>query len=49
VLKIAENESGVKISTTDKSTYDGHILVGADGAYSAVRQRMYETLRRQTT
>lgn len=45
VLKIAETESGVNISTTDKSTYDGDILVGADGAYSAVRQRMYETLK----
>ncbi|OAQ33088.1 FAD/NAD(P)-binding domain-containing protein [Linnemannia elongata AG-77] len=45
VLKIADTEEGVHISTTDKSTYEGDILVGADGAYSAVRQRMYETLK----
>ncbi|KAF9138980.1 hypothetical protein BGX30_008520 [Mortierella sp. GBA39] len=45
VLKIADSEDGVQISTADKSTYEGDILVGADGAYSAVRQRMYETLK----
>ncbi|KAG0284106.1 hypothetical protein BGZ96_011531 [Linnemannia gamsii] len=43
--QISPHKSGVEISTTDKSTYDGDILVGADGAYSAVRQRMYETLK----
>ncbi|KAF9334058.1 hypothetical protein BG006_002770 [Podila minutissima] len=32
------------VRTSDKGTYEGDILVGADGAYSAVRQSMYEKL-----
>ncbi|KAG9064186.1 hypothetical protein KI688_003374 [Linnemannia hyalina] len=47
VLTISEKEERVKIHTADKCTYEGDILVGADGAYSAVRQRMYEALRQE--
>jgi hypothetical protein len=47
VLTISEKEERVKIHTADNCTYEGDILVGADGAYSAVRQRMYENLRQE--
>ncbi|KAI1316266.1 hypothetical protein EDD11_010174 [Mortierella claussenii] len=37
-------EGGVVINCSDNSSYLGDILVGADGAYSAVRQSLYKTL-----
>ncbi|KAK3838232.1 MAG: hypothetical protein J3R72DRAFT_448747 [Linnemannia gamsii] len=45
VLSIVEKEEQVHIQTADNTIYEGDIVVGADGAYSAVRQRMYETLK----
>ena len=47
VLSIAEDDERVKATTSDNSVYEGDILVGADGAYSAVRQRLYETLKQE--
>lgn len=47
VLNAIEEEGKVRIQTSDNCTYEGDILVGADGAYSAVRQRLYETLKKQ--
>ncbi|KAF9272492.1 hypothetical protein BGZ88_004724, partial [Linnemannia elongata] len=35
----------VAILTSDSNIYEGDIVVGADGAYSAVRESMYEQLR----
>ncbi|KAG0214005.1 hypothetical protein B0O80DRAFT_457230 [Mortierella sp. GBAus27b] len=37
-------EGGVVIHCSDNSSYLGDIVVGADGAYSAVRQSIYKTL-----
>ncbi|KAF9136069.1 hypothetical protein BGW39_008032 [Mortierella sp. 14UC] len=45
VLNISEEEDKVTIHLSNNATYDGDIIVGADGAYSAVRQRMYEQLK----
>ncbi|KAG0345456.1 hypothetical protein BG004_003693 [Podila humilis] len=45
ILAFAQNEDGVTIKCADKTTYSGHILVGADGAYSAVRQNLYRELK----
>ncbi|KAF9132876.1 hypothetical protein BGX30_012498 [Mortierella sp. GBA39] len=45
VLTISEDDERVKVQTSDNSVYEGDILVGADGAYSAVRQRLYENLK----
>ncbi|KAF9095780.1 hypothetical protein BGX29_008877 [Mortierella sp. GBA35] len=45
VLNILEKEDKVTVQTADNRCYEGDIIVGADGAYSAVRQRMYETLK----
>ncbi|KAG0304683.1 hypothetical protein BGZ97_001381 [Linnemannia gamsii] len=47
VLTIKQEAEKVTIQTADNCTYEGDILVGADGAYSAVRQRMYEILKQE--
>ncbi|KAF9906865.1 hypothetical protein EC991_000229 [Linnemannia zychae] len=47
VLTISQEEERVKIQTSDNCVHEGDILIGADGAYSAVRQRMYETLKQE--
>jgi 2-polyprenyl-6-methoxyphenol hydroxylase-like FAD-dependent oxidoreductase len=33
------------VRCSDNSSYHGDILVGADGAYSAVRQNLYKSLK----
>ncbi|KAF9276266.1 hypothetical protein BGZ88_001845 [Linnemannia elongata] len=47
VLSVVEKEEKVTIQTADNGIYEGDIVVGADGAYSAVRQRMYESLKQE--
>lgn len=49
VLNCWQSEEGVTIRTWDKKFYHGDILVGADGAYSDVRQRLFESLREKGT
>ncbi|KAG0343950.1 hypothetical protein BG004_004865 [Podila humilis] len=44
VVSIVQGENGVMIRTADGKSYDGDILVGADGCYSAVRQSVYDKL-----
>ncbi|KAG9071619.1 hypothetical protein KI688_005832 [Linnemannia hyalina] len=45
VLKIVEGEDKIMVYTSDNGVNEGDIVVGADGAYSAVRQRLYEQLK----
>ncbi|KAF9907146.1 hypothetical protein EC991_011286 [Linnemannia zychae] len=45
VLNITEENDKAKIHLSSGETFEGDIIVGADGAYSAVRQRMYEKLK----
>ncbi|KAF9925335.1 hypothetical protein FBU30_004925 [Linnemannia zychae] len=45
VLNITEEEDRAVIHTSDNNMYVGDIVVGADGAYSAVRQRMYDRMK----
>ncbi|KAG0062128.1 hypothetical protein BGZ89_010907 [Linnemannia elongata] len=45
VLNISEENGKVTVHLSNNRTYEGDIIVGADGAYSAVRQRMYEQLK----
>ncbi|KAK3827971.1 MAG: hypothetical protein J3Q66DRAFT_6741 [Benniella sp.] len=44
VLRMEEKNNKVYIHCSDNSTYEGDILVGADGAYSGVRQSLYRQL-----
>ncbi|KAK3847511.1 MAG: hypothetical protein J3R72DRAFT_431561 [Linnemannia gamsii] len=44
VLEIRQNSGEVILRCADNSVYHGDILVGADGAYSAVRQGLYADL-----
>ncbi|CAO3571995.1 unnamed protein product [Mortierella alpina] len=45
VLSLQQNNLGVMIRIADNSTFHGDILVGADGAYSGVRQSLFKELR----
>ncbi|KAF9947506.1 hypothetical protein BGZ70_002642 [Mortierella alpina] len=47
VLSIEQNSEGVSIECSDGKTYHGDILVGADGAYSCVRQGLYRDLQQK--
>ncbi|KAF9122305.1 hypothetical protein BGW39_009848 [Mortierella sp. 14UC] len=47
VLTISEENDKVHIETADGSSYEGDILVGADGAYSGVRKSLFEQLLKQ--
>ncbi|KAF9160881.1 hypothetical protein BGX21_001434 [Mortierella sp. AD011] len=47
VLKTQERDRKVHIFCSDNSIYQGDILVGADGAYSGVRQSLYRQLDEQ--
>ncbi|KAG0042458.1 hypothetical protein BGZ83_000442 [Gryganskiella cystojenkinii] len=44
ILHIIQDKEGATIRCADGTTYHGEILVGADGAYSAVRQSLYKEL-----
>ncbi|KAG0342031.1 hypothetical protein BG000_007224 [Podila horticola] len=49
VLWLLQNDEGVMIKCADNQTHHGDILVGADGAYSAVRQQLFKTLKKKGT
>ncbi|KAF9895990.1 hypothetical protein BX616_008391, partial [Lobosporangium transversale] len=47
ILSCKQDREGVIISCSDNSTYQAEIVVGADGAYSSVRQNLYKQLLAQ--
>ncbi|KAF9160882.1 hypothetical protein BGX20_002359, partial [Mortierella sp. AD010] len=47
IARTEEKDGKVHIFCSDDTTFQGDILVGADGTYSAVRQSLYELLREQ--
>lgn len=47
VLSHYETDDLVVIRTSDGKEHHGHILVGADGAYSGVRQSLFEKLEKE--
>ncbi|KAF9576453.1 hypothetical protein EC968_008748 [Mortierella alpina] len=44
ILRVDEKDDHVLVHCSDGSTYRGDILIGADGAYSGVRQSLYKYL-----
>ncbi|KAF9148497.1 hypothetical protein BG015_009766, partial [Linnemannia schmuckeri] len=47
VLSFVQGEGGVQVKCADGSVHESDILVGADGTYSAVRQNLYERLKKE--
>ncbi|GJJ74640.1 hypothetical protein EMPS_06998 [Entomortierella parvispora] len=47
VISTEQDSEGVTIHCADGSSHKGHILVGADGAYSKVRESLYKSMREQ--
>ena len=47
VISFEEHKKGVMIRCTDNATHHGDILVGSDGAHSAVRQHLFQVLKTQ--
>ncbi|KAF9189120.1 hypothetical protein BGZ49_003867 [Haplosporangium sp. Z 27] len=47
VLSVFQDSEGVTTKCADGSAYLSDIVVGADGAYSAVRQNMYKSLKQK--
>ncbi|KAF9091029.1 hypothetical protein BGX23_005545 [Mortierella sp. AD031] len=47
ILSTKQGGNGVLIRCSDGTEYEGDILVGGDGAYSAVRQNMYAELTKE--
>ncbi|KAF9916345.1 hypothetical protein BX616_004012 [Lobosporangium transversale] len=46
VLSTTQDEHQVIVKCADETTFTGSVLVGADGAYSSVRQNMYRELEK---
>lgn len=44
ITSVEQDMNGVTIQCADNSTYTGDILIGADGAYSTVRECMYKDM-----
>ncbi|KAG0340666.1 hypothetical protein BG004_006331 [Podila humilis] len=44
ILSMQQNADGVMVRTSDNMVFHSDILIGADGAYSAVRQSLYKEM-----
>ncbi|KAF9897907.1 hypothetical protein BX616_004780 [Lobosporangium transversale] len=47
IVSTKQDHIGVRVHFADNTIAEGDILVGADGAYSAVRQNFYQQLKRE--
>lgn len=47
ILSCKQDEEGVIIACSDNSSYQAEIVIGADGAYSGVRQNLYKQMAAQ--
>jgi len=47
ILQVKEVDNKVRIECSDNTYFEGDILVGADGVYSAVRQNIYRDMTKE--
>ncbi|KAF9536749.1 hypothetical protein EC957_009802, partial [Mortierella hygrophila] len=47
IVSLDQDQDGVTVTFDDNTTAHGDILVGADGAHSAVRHHLYKTLEKE--
>ncbi|KFH63684.1 hypothetical protein MVEG_10377 [Podila verticillata NRRL 6337] len=47
VISFEQNREGVMIRCTDNTSHHGDILVGSDGAHSAIRQHLFHVLKKK--
>lgn len=45
ITETSQDDNGVRIHCSNGAVYEGDILVGADGAYSIIRQSIYSQLK----
>ncbi|KAF9132819.1 hypothetical protein BGX30_012514 [Mortierella sp. GBA39] len=45
ILSMRKSAGGTRIYCSDNSIYEGDIVIGADGAYSSVRQNMHKMMK----
>ncbi|OAQ28367.1 FAD/NAD(P)-binding domain-containing protein [Linnemannia elongata AG-77] len=45
IIRVEQDEKEVRITCSDGTSYNGDVLVGADGAYSSVRQELYKEMQ----
>ncbi|KAG9061264.1 hypothetical protein KI688_007602 [Linnemannia hyalina] len=48
IVSLDQDHDGVTVTFGDNTTAHGDILVGADGAHSAVRQHLYKTMEKES-
>ncbi|KAF9971452.1 hypothetical protein BGZ73_005605 [Actinomortierella ambigua] len=47
VLSLSQDNDGAVVRCADGTTVHGDIIIGADGAYSAVRQSLYDSMKKK--
>ncbi|KAM0351752.1 hypothetical protein ACHAPU_002264 [Fusarium lateritium] len=48
VVSVTELDNGVQVTTATGDTFEGHMVVGADGIYSTVREEMWRMAKKNS-